>query len=149
MIIWIWHKGERERTPSLFQEVALMQLPLEFSCFSPISHKWCGVFGTSPLMAKYPLLRISILCVTIGIWLCSKERLTLLASYYAPTYLSCPSLCDWTISLLQVASTTSSLCALLRKVIRGTWVAQWLSVYLQLRSWSWGPGIYSHIRLPW
>ena len=32
--------------------------------------------------------------------------------------------------------------------ILGTWVAQWLSVCLWLRWWSWGPGIKSHIGLP-
>ena len=31
--------------------------------------------------------------------------------------------------------------------IRGTWVAQQLSVCLHLRMWSWGPGIESHIGL--
>ena len=30
----------------------------------------------------------------------------------------------------------------------GTWVAQWLSICLLLRSWYQGPGIESHIRLP-
>ena len=29
-----------------------------------------------------------------------------------------------------------------------TWVAQWFSVCLQLRAWSWSPGIESHIGLP-
>ena len=31
---------------------------------------------------------------------------------------------------------------------RGTCVAQWLSICLQLRSWSQGPGIMAHARLP-
>ena len=33
-------------------------------------------------------------------------------------------------------------------MMRGTWVAQWLSVCPQLRSWSQGPGIESHIGFP-
>ena len=36
----------------------------------------------------------------------------------------------------------------LKFVIAGTWVAQWLSICLWLRSWSRGPGIESHLRLP-
>ena len=31
---------------------------------------------------------------------------------------------------------------------RGTWMAQWLSLCLPLRSWSWSPVIKSHIRVP-
>ena len=33
-------------------------------------------------------------------------------------------------------------------LLRGTWVAQWVSVCLQLRSWSQGPRIETCIRLP-
>ena len=33
-------------------------------------------------------------------------------------------------------------------LVQGTFVAQWLSVCIQLRTWSWGPGIESHIGLP-
>ena len=39
------------------------------------------------------------------------------------------------------------LICILRSSVWGTWVAQWLSVCLWLRAWSWGPGIESHIRL--
>ena len=35
-----------------------------------------------------------------------------------------------------------------KKNCRGTWVAQWLSVCLWLRSWSWSSGIESRIGLP-
>ena len=34
------------------------------------------------------------------------------------------------------------------KIKGDTWVAQWLTVYLWLRLWSWGPGIESCIGLP-
>ena len=33
--------------------------------------------------------------------------------------------------------------------LRSTWVVQWLSICVQLWSWSQGPGIKSHIGLPW
>ena len=32
--------------------------------------------------------------------------------------------------------------------VQGTWVAQWLSVCLWLRAWSWGPGIEPPVGLP-
>ena len=32
--------------------------------------------------------------------------------------------------------------------LQGVWVPQWLSICLWLRSWSWGPAMESHIRLP-
>ena len=35
-----------------------------------------------------------------------------------------------------------------KKISWGPWVAQWLSICLWLRSWSWGPGMESHIRVP-
>ena len=39
-------------------------------------------------------------------------------------------------------------CAMLKvKILRDTRVAPWLSVCLQLRSWSWGPGMEPHIGL--
>ena len=36
----------------------------------------------------------------------------------------------------------------LKVMDRGTWVAQWLSVWLWLRAWSWGPGIESRTGIP-
>ena len=37
---------------------------------------------------------------------------------------------------------------IIKCVYRDTWVAQRLSICLQLRAWSWSPGIKSHVRLP-